>query len=144
MNAHQQDIELQRLSHLRSTLLETGQQKYTFDQTIQDWTRSDGNHIYLDGRKVFDDLPKDTEKSRSVKLIERFFEHLLKERNVHPAMVNYLKRYSHQNGYMKASESATSQYFMLKKKKIVSHKNRYDYIINHDGSITFIERFYVD
>ena len=139
-----QNEETARLPKIRSTLQETKLQQYGFDQTLQDWSRTDGNFIYLDGKKVFDDLPKDIKKSRSANVIERFFDHLLKNKNVNPAIVDYLKRYSHQNGYMKASESNTSQYFALKGMKIVSHKNRYDYIINHDGFITFIERFYID
>lgn len=128
-----------RLTSLNALLQEKLQDKFmnTFSTTQFDWTRSRGACIYFNDSQVFQN--EEITKAE----VENFFKTL--ETVLHSDLLNYIKNYGGQAGFLNVTEEFTKSEILNNKNiNLINNGERYDFIINNSKSITFMERFYIE
>jgi hypothetical protein len=110
------------------------QSRFNFESTLRDLPRQRGNCIYWNGKKLFgEDINKET-----------ILQNLQEVLDPGTPMYEYIKNYTHQDGYLNNANSISFAYAMEKKNiSIAFDKYRYDLISCQNGDVIFIERIYV-
>ncbi|MBX3708364.1 MAG: hypothetical protein KIT56_10315 [Gammaproteobacteria bacterium] len=118
-----------RVSAIRKSLSkEINTRFYGTQHTEIDWSR-ERKYIYFGGKKALSD---DTKPNTETIL------------NTDPEILEYIQNYAHQHGFLYTSMIQTTATLFSKGINPNVSKKRFDFIRNHDGSITFIERFYIN
>lgn len=136
-----QVVSKSRQQQIEMMFADCATRTYTLEDTIRDWKRNIGSgaaNIYFQGKPVF-------EKSEGSSLDASKLEHKFDEYfSVDPLIKNYILNYAHQNGFLQISETVTKPDLVQQNKLFACHQNRFDFIQNADGSMTYIEYFYIN
>jgi hypothetical protein len=146
------DKQFDRRENLKNAFpkkVRTEGEAYEFGITVRDWARG-FPYIYFNGKNIFSeneardlrnpDIPEESKKE----IIERVIASNLENR-VDERIIDHIKNFAHQGGFLNISQSATGTSLFMNFSigsinHPVEHTRKHDFIINTNGSITYIER----
>lgn len=129
---------LTRLEYLMKYISDKIADEYkNLGKTFKDWKRMQGICVYFDGTPAFSDIDQITLDN----MVEVIDTHL---QGVDLRIVEYIKTCAHQNGFLNLSETCTKATLTSKMIGVEFSKKRFDFIKNADGSVTYIERYYLN
>lgn len=110
--------------------------------TIRDWQRNIGGKtsaIYFNGELAF--TPDEGTTLNATQLENKIDANF---KGINPKIKDYILRYANQAGFLQISEDVTKSFAISERNKGFECTTRSDFIQNQDGSVTYIETFYIN
>lgn len=107
---------------------------HNFKATIRDLTRTQGEKVYCNNAIMLN------QPITAEQLNQRFAQHF---GNLHPAVYQYLKNFSHQNGFLYLGRSSVAMQLCMRKLTFSESNASYHFIVCDNGDVLFLERYYL-